>query len=60
MRHPVSGPLDPDEAASFLLKHMRHHEAQLERILVPGRTTASQPANPILSEREERENPPAA
>ena len=50
MRHPVSGPLDPDEAASFLLKHMRHHEAQLQRILVPARTTASHPAKPTPSE----------
>ena len=60
MRHPVSGPLDPDEAASFLLKHMRHHEAQLQRILVPARTTAFQPANPTPSERGERESPPTA
>ncbi|TVP42220.1 MAG: DinB family protein [Gemmatimonadales bacterium] len=36
MRHPVSGPLSPPDTAAFLLKHMRHHERQLHRILAAG------------------------
>jgi len=33
LRHPVAGPLSPVETADFLVKHMRHHERQLHRIL---------------------------
>jgi hypothetical protein len=33
LKHPVSGPLTAAETAAFLLRHMRHHARQLDRIL---------------------------